>query len=144
MDTSVMQLFSDKRLRLTKPRIAVFSALKTAAQPLSIVEIIAFCPTADATSIYRTINLLMKLSIVTAVSHGWKQRYELAAPYRPHHHHLHCLACNRHTEIRSKQLESLIATLSREHNFTPQQHHFEISGLCEQCQTHPTGPRSDN
>lgn len=144
MDTSVRQLFSDKHLRLTKPRIAVFSALKTAAQPLSIVEIIALCPTADATSVYRTINLLMKLSVVTAVSHGWKQRYELAAPFKPHHHHLHCVSCHSHTELHSKHLETLISAISKENHFTPQQHHFEISGLCEQCQTHPTGPPSDN
>lgn len=123
-------------LRSTQPRRQIFEALTHAHEPLSIVQLTELLPSIDKVSIYRTIELFTKLGVSTPVSHGWKQRYELAAPFKPHHHHLRCTACGSHVEIHSKQLETLIATISEGHGFAARQHHFEISGLCRQCQNY--------
>lgn len=144
MTTRLNEILTRHSLRLTKPRQLVFDTLLTATQPRSIANLSHALPMVDKVSIYRTIELFTRLGITAVVNHGWKQRYELAAPFKPHHHHLHCIACESHTEIHSKQLEALIATISEEHGFAPQQHHFEISGLCERCQADHTTTRSVN
>lgn len=133
MDDHFTNLLEEHHLRITTPRKRLFEALKKASQPLSITELITQLPTVDKVSIYRTIDLFTKLSITTAITHGWKQRYELAAPFRPHHHHLVCRNCSKTTEIHSKKIESLITVISAEEGFTPLDHMFEITGLCRQC-----------
>lgn len=137
MELPIAQLFTSKHLRLTTPRILVFEALNAATHPLGVADIIRRCPTIDATSVYRTIDLFTKLGITTSVSHGWKQRYELAEPFQPHHHHIRCTACEKLIDIDWPDLETHIEALSQKYSFTVTGHSFELSGLCETCATHP-------
>lgn len=135
MDTRFIDLLAQHHFRITTPRKRLFEALTKASRPLAIAELITQLPTVDKVSIYRTIDLFTKLGITTIVMHGWKQRYELASPFRPHHHHLVCRACGEATEIHSKKIESLIAIIATEENFTASDHVFEINGLCHHCAT---------
>jgi Fe2+ or Zn2+ uptake regulation protein len=136
MELPISRLFNDKKLRLTQPRVLVFETLKKATQPLSIVEITKLCPTVDTASIYRTVDLFTKLAIATIVSHGWKQRYELAEPFRPHHHHMRCNLCETLIDINSLELEQQVAMLSEKYNFIVTDHSFELNGVCQKCATH--------
>lgn len=133
MELPISQLLRKKGLRLTKPRQDVFTTLKESDYPLSVVEIIKLCPHIDAVSIYRTIDLFTKLAITTSVSQGWKQRYELADPFQPHHHHMQCKQCNAITTINSPVLEKIITQLGKEHDFTVTSHSFELLGTCNEC-----------
>jgi Fur family transcriptional regulator, ferric uptake regulator len=131
-------LFARENLRLTNPRRAVFNTLYTSKHPMMIGEIIKICPNTDRVSIYRTLELFIKLSIAEVVPMGWKQRYELTSPFRPHHHHLYCTNCGALTDIHSQKLELLVAAVAKEYEFTPIEHKFEISGICKKCLTkHP-------
>lgn len=133
MNNELNGILVNAGLRLTKPRLLIFDTLKSFEQPMSIVDIVKACPGIDKVSVYRTISLFSKLHIISAVPHGWKQLYELAAPFTPHHHHLVCEKCGTLTEIHSKKLESMITNLTNEHGFTANGHHFEITGLCSNC-----------
>ena len=133
MHPEIIRLFSDHKLRLTKPREAVFELLKKADRPLSHVELMSASPDMDKVSIYRTIETFIRLGIVTSVPHGWKQRYELAAPFRPHHHHFLCLQCDMVEEIESDQLEKMIQIFAQYQGFKVTGHTFEITGLCKKC-----------
>lgn len=133
MELPISQLLSAKGLRLTKPRILVFETLKEAVHPLSVVDIIKRCPEIDAVSIYRTIDLFTKLAITTSVSHGWKQRYELAEPFQPHHHHIRCNQCEALTDIDWPELEQQIEAISRKYQFKITGHSFELNGVCDKC-----------
>ncbi len=135
MENDIAKVFFEHKLRFTNPRKAVFDTLKVATAPLSHMEIAHMTPHADKVSIYRTIDLFMKLGIVVAVPHGWKQRYELAAPFRPHHHHLHCEVCGVVEEIQSAQLEKIIHALADRQGFLVTGHMFEITGMCSNCRT---------
>jgi len=134
MDADTIALFTTKNLRLTKPRQAVFETLKRASTPLSHVEIAKMIPYIDKVSVYRTIDVFLKLGIVIGVAHGWKQRYELAAPFKPHHHHLLCTGCGNVEEIQSEKLEQIINILADQEEFEVKGHTFEITGLCRTCQ----------
>lgn len=133
MQQQLNSIFAKANLRLTRPRIEVFNTLKSIGRPMSIVEIIHACPGVDKVSIYRTIDVFIKLHVVSTIPHGWKHLYELSAPFTPHHHHLVCDKCGHLTEIQSKNLEHVIATLTNEYGFTATNHHFEISGTCKDC-----------
>jgi Fe2+ or Zn2+ uptake regulation protein len=133
MDTELIRIFADSSLRLTASRIAIFTALRNAGTPLSTAQIIKRCPEIDKVSVYRTIKLFSSLHIVTVVTHGWKQSYELASPFHPHHHHIVCDACGKVVELQSPSIESLFQKLAKEHAFMPTSHHFEIRGMCGKC-----------
>lgn len=127
-------IFAKHQLRMTTPRLAVFEVMRGSEMPLSIADITKKCPSVDRVSIYRTIELFVSLSIAEPISVGWKQRYELTSPFQSHHHHLYCMTCGKLIDIHSKKLEQLVAAIARDYNFTPAEHKFEVSGLCEKCQ----------
>lgn len=137
MDTELIRIFSDAKLRLTAPRIRIFNTLKASESPLSTAELIHLCPEVDKVSVYRTIALFTSLNIITTVTHGWKRSYELASPFLPHHHHLICQKCGDVTELQSDSIEALVKSLSQHSSFTPTSHHFEIHGICEICTNTP-------
>jgi Fur family transcriptional regulator, ferric uptake regulator len=130
-------LFAREHLRMTTPRQAVFTAMHDSGLPLSIAAITKQCANVDRVSIYRTIELFVRLGIVETVPVGWKQRYELTSPFKPHHHHLYCTRCHALIDVHSKKLEQLIAALAKEYDFTPNEHKFEVSGYCKQCSNIP-------
>lgn len=126
-------IFAREALRLTTPRKQVFEAMRSAEKPISISQITQKCPQVDRVSIYRTINLFIQLDIVEIVHVGWKKRYELTSLFKAHHHHLYCANCKALIDIHSKKLELLVASIAREYKFSPQEHKFEVSGLCRKC-----------
>lgn len=134
-ETSIKTALARHGLRLTKPRRMVFETLQKGGAPLSIVELAARIPEVDRASIYRTVHSFVELGIAKSVAYGWKYRYELAEPFRPHHHHFICSRCQRTIEIQSHALERLIRAVSTEHHFTAESHTFEIHGLCDACYT---------
>lgn len=133
MKPDIRKLFLTRGLRVTAPRLKVFDILEKATAPLSIADIIRMCPSVDRVSIYRTIDLFTRQGITVGIAHGWKQHYELAAPFRPHHHHLLCIKCGATAEVHSKELEEIVARIASKHNFSSSAHTFEITGLCKKC-----------
>ncbi len=132
--TSIQSILVGQKLRITKPRVAVFEALEQAKEPVSLRNLVEALSSIDRVSIYRTLELFEKLHIITVVHIGWKKRYELAAAHQQHHHHhLVCTQCGSITEINSERLEDVIHTLTGAHGFTPTGHTFEITGLCGNC-----------
>ncbi len=130
------RLLQQHHLRDTTPRRTVVAALLTVDHPLFIRELIAACPRIDRTTIYRTLETLTEIGVVHVVPFGWKQRYELAAPFRAHHHHLQCERCGAVIDIVSPELEQLISALAEQHQFTVTEHVFELRGRCNTCCTY--------
>jgi Fe2+ or Zn2+ uptake regulation protein len=130
-----ISLLQKSGLRLTTPRKAVFNILKKSTKPLTVTEVIRLLPNADKVSIYRTMDTFVKYHIVTVVPQGWKPRYELAAPLKPHHHHMHCENCGKLIDVQSSALEAAISTIAEGYDFAIHAHTFEISGICQTCQT---------
>lgn len=133
MHNELETVFAKEGYRLTTPRRQVFDALHKTETPLAIAAIIKACPDVDRVSIYRTLELFTKLGIADIIPFGWKQRYELTSPFKPHHHHLYCTTCGKLIDIHSQRLEQIVALITRDHHFTPVEHKFEISGQCEEC-----------
>lgn len=127
------QLLRQKGGRLTLPRQRVFTALEQASHPLSLRQLSMAVPEVDRTSIYRTLELYERLRIINIVHVGWKKRYELADPFKPHHHHLQCTQCHELIDIDTPELEQLMDAIARAHEYSITHHHFELEGVCRQC-----------
>lgn len=115
----------------------MFAALNKAEQPLSIAELIAACQGIDRASIYRTLELYDSLHIIAIVHVGWKKRYELTDPFKPHHHHLQCTQCHELIELNTPELEQLIDQLAVTYGYQLSSHHIELHGVCLSCQRDP-------
>lgn len=126
-------LLHKENIRVTSPRKAVFETLLKSHTPLSIREITSQTPTVERTSIYRCLDLFEKLGIIDIIHTGWKKRYELAGPFKPHHHHIQCTNCHKLTEIESQELERLISRISSNLGYHMSSHHFEVHGVCGKC-----------
>lgn len=133
MQKTIEQLLQTRRLRITTPRKIIFDVLLESKQPLSIVDIIDRAKSVDKVSVYRTIDLFVKEGIATTAPHGWKLRYELAAPLKPHHHHITCTNCGALQDVQHEKIERLMEALAKENGYEMTQHTFEISGLCANC-----------
>lgn len=130
----LQSLLQEHKVRLTAPRKAVFQALKQAPTHLYIKDLIRQCPQVDRVSIYRTLDLFQKLDIIQPIHIGFKKAYELADPFKEHHHHIHCTSCGRVTSIQSPALETAITHTAEQHRYLLSSHHIEVWGLCEECQ----------
>ena len=133
MNSVLATIFANAQLRLTSPRTEIFNALKASNSPMTIVDLVKACPSIDKVSVYRTIKLFSDLNITSTITHGWKQSYELSAPFIPHHHHMVCTTCGSLTELQSDKVENVINEIAKQYNFSPSSHHFEVSGVCGAC-----------
>lgn len=118
---------------LTKPRLAVFMALR-GHEPQTMQQLVARCPGVDRASVYRTIALFEQLGIVQRLQIGWKYKLELTDTFSHHHHHLTCLKCGRIISFdESDDLENELRRIAATNNFVVQSHQLEIQGLCPNC-----------
>lgn len=127
-------LLRQHNLRLTKPRQAVFAALQKTSKPLSLNDIIDSCPDINRSSVYRIIDTCISIGVAKVVHIDWKQRYELTDLFSPHHHHFRCTVCNGLTHVSDEEIEYAIEVVARKYAFVLTAHHFEIEGICRNCQ----------
>jgi len=127
------EIFERHNLRLTKPRQQVFDILRNSDVPLTVGDIAKNCKNINRASIYRTLLMFDTLNIINTITIGWKNYYELAEPFIPHHHYLYCINCQNAEPIQLQELEKLIDLIGKKHNFIVTKHHFELEGICEKC-----------
>ncbi|MFN8204378.1 MAG: Fur family transcriptional regulator [Solirubrobacteraceae bacterium] len=86
-------------------------------------------------SVYRTLEQLEELHLVTRLDVGQgTARYEAALPGGDHHHHMVCDTCGKVEPFEDPELERTIARLAdRVPAFTVGEHDVVLHGECERC-----------
>ena len=130
---TLSEIFEQHGFRLTKPRQQIFDILKNSEIPLTVGDIAKNCKNINRTSIYRTLIIFDRLKIISTIYIGWKNYYELAESFIPHHHHLYCINCQNAEPIQPKELEKLVDYIGKKYNFIVTKHHFDLEGICEKC-----------
>ena len=130
---TLSEIFEQHGFRLTKPRQQIFDILTNSEIPLTVGDIAKNYKNINRTSIYRTLIIFDRLKIINTIYIGWKNYYELAEPFIPHHHHLYCINCQNAEPIQPKELEKLVDYIGKKYNFIVTKHHFELEGICEKC-----------
>jgi Fur family ferric uptake transcriptional regulator len=123
--------------RLTPQRMMVVEALHGADKHVSAEEIHAQVraryPYANISTVYRTLDLLKGLGLVTEIALG-----DGCVRFHPvekgHHHHLVCQKCGKIIDLPESALAPLEGALSDMYQFKADLKHMAVFGLCSQCQ----------
>ena len=84
-------------------------------------------------SVYRTLELLSKLSLVRRVDIGSAACYEPAHPGGEHHHHVVCDDCGKVAAFEDRSLEDAIDRLGRRLKYNVGVHEVVLRGACPEC-----------
>ena len=122
--------------RLTPQRMMILSAIENSDDHISAEEIyaqvVAKYPHVNISTVYRTMELLKHLGLVTETDLGeGRVRYHSAE--KGHHHHLVCQECGAIIDLDETMLASVKDILLREYKFMADLRHLAIFGRCVNC-----------
>jgi len=114
----------------------ILSAIEDGAGHISAEEIYAQIaakyPQVNISTVYRTLDLLKQLGLVTETDFGdGRLRYHPVV--KGHHHHLVCTGCGAVTDLDESALARLQDVLLNRYSFAADLRHLAIFGLCEKC-----------
>lgn len=128
---------SRRGYRLTPQRIMILAALEDSENHISAEEIYAQIitkyPNVNISTVYRTLELLKRLGLVTE-SHLGEDRVRFHPAEQGHHHHLVCRVCGTVIDLDESSLASLKSALLQKYEFTADLRHMSISGRCVNCE----------
>jgi Fur family ferric uptake transcriptional regulator len=85
------------------------------------------------TTVYRSLELLVRLGLAQAASFGDNEkRYEAVEPGE-HNHHLVCKSCGNNIKLKECFLATIEDTILREYGFAVSEHLLELFGTCKTC-----------
>ena len=123
--------------RLTSQREAVLLTLHDFDFPASVDEIFNRVAQengdVELTTVYRTLDLLNSMGLVTIIDSGDKQRlYELVIKERPHLH-LVCRVCGRITGVELEQFQPMVDQIKQTAHFSVDLGSITVQGTCIDC-----------
>ena len=135
-DRDLISQLSEQGYRLTPQRMLVLSAIANSDHHISAEEIyaqvVAKYPYVNISTVYRTLDLLKRLDLVTETDlGGGRVRYHPVD--KGHHHHLVCQKCGAIIDLDESVLSSLQSQLLREYKFSADLRHLAIFGRCANC-----------
>ncbi|MBA7496070.1 Ferric uptake regulation protein [subsurface metagenome] len=127
---------SKQGYRLTPQRIMVLSAIENSDDHISAEEIyaqiVAKYPNVNISTVYRTLELLKRLGLVTETDLG-EGRVRYHPTEKGHHHHLVCRECGATIDLDDSLLAPLKSALFQEYRFIADLRHLAIFGRCINC-----------
>lgn len=132
----VIEALREAGYRLTPQRMMVIQAIADRDGHQTAEDIhrraVQSYPYLDIATVYRIIQLLKGLHLVTEIDPGGgSARYELAEPNK--HHHMVCRKCGTTFDLSPSYLEELRIRLVKEFGFEPDLEHFAVGGVCAAC-----------
>src|SRR5215212_9245102 len=125
-------LMRERGFRVTPQRQLILDAICESGghtTPEEIYERVhAKAPAVNLATIYRTVDFLRDLRLITEMYIGGKTYYEIAgeAP----HHHLVCRCCGHIEQIDHVTVVGLFARIEHEQQFKVETDHLALVGLC--------------
>ncbi len=122
--------------RMTPQRLMIVAAIEASENHISAediyAQVVAKYPNVNVSTVYRTLELLEKLGLVTKTDLGGG-----SIMYHPlekgHHHHLVCRECGITIDLDESALNPLKDSLLRDYQFIAELRHLGIQGLCVNC-----------
>lgn len=122
--------------KLTPQRMMIVRALRHAGGHISAArlaeEVHAEYPFVDLSTVYRTLDVLKRLRLVTQTDMGAGDVLFEWAPEAPHHH-LICTRCNCVAELDHRYFEAFGRAVREDTGFEPDLDHFAVFGVCGGC-----------
>ncbi len=132
----IISKLSELGYRLTPQRMMILSAIENSDNHISADEIyaqvLAKYPHVNISTVYRTLELLKGLGLVTETDlGGGRVRYHPAD--KGHHHHLVCRECGAIIDLDESVLSNLRNAVLQEYKFDADLRHLAIFGRCINC-----------
>jgi len=132
-----VQQLRERGFRLTPQREIILSVLHDVEGLATAEEIYGrvqrISTSVDISTVYRTLDLLQELDLVSCVDPGDDQRrYELLGIHGPHLH-LVCQACGQVIGADLQVARIFGQRLQAEYGFVPALDHLSVPGLCAAC-----------
>ena len=132
----IVRKLAEHGYRLTPQRLMIVSAIEASEGHISAEEVYAQVaakyPHVNISTVYRTLELLTELGLVTETDLGeGRVRYHPAD--KGHHHHLVCRECGWIIDLDESVVATLKSTLLREYSFDADLKHLAIFGRCAKC-----------
>jgi Fur family ferric uptake transcriptional regulator len=132
------RVLQERGHKLTQSRLAVLQVLAEAGAHLKVAELHRRAQRVSAgislASVYRTLELLAQLGLVTRVHTDHRQRH-YAPMSHGHAHHLICNGCGRVVEFTDCRMDALARRLARRARFRIESHCLEFFGRCQECRS---------
>jgi Fur family ferric uptake transcriptional regulator len=133
---SLITEITEQGYRLTPQRMMIISVIEGSDHHISAEEIYAQVvsryPNVNISTVYRTLELLKRLDLVTETDMGeGRVRYHPAD--KGHHHHLVCQECGTIIDLDESLLAPLKQSLLKQYGFSAELKHLAILGRCENC-----------
>ena len=127
----------DRGFRLTPQREMVLAALHQMDGPVTAdglyQRVQQVSTSVDISTVYRTLDLLQSMELVTSVDVGDAQRmYELCAGHG-RHAHLVCDRCGTITGVDMEQFQALSEAIRQRYGFRMDLDNLSFVGQCAQC-----------
>jgi Fur family ferric uptake transcriptional regulator len=130
--------------RMTLPRQVILVVLSKSEDHLLAKDIYMKIkkdyPNIGLTTVYRTLDLLVRMDLINKFEFGDGQsRYELAWDYKEHHHHLVCQGCGKIIDYNDfiddevKFFDKIQESLSKKYRFNIDSHEVYFYGKCDAC-----------
>jgi len=133
---SLLEILRQQGYRLTPQRMMVLEAIEESEDHISAEEIHARArakyPYINISTIYRTLELLKKMGLVTETELGGG-RFVYHPVGKAQHHHLVCRKCGRVRDIDAAVFQQLKDDLKANYGFNADFEHIAIFGTCENC-----------
>ncbi|RME97175.1 MAG: transcriptional repressor [Chloroflexi bacterium] len=123
-------------MRVTPQRAIIFEVIERLSGHITAEEIFSevqqINPYISLATVYRTLELLQELNLITPTNLGGSQTH-FAMQGHGAHHHLVCQKCGGIEDFSDDLLETLRTQLETRYGFSAQINHFSIFGLCRAC-----------
>ena len=133
---SMTDELSHQGYRMTPQRLMIVSAIENSENHISAediyAQVVAKYPNVNVSTVYRTLELLEQLGLVTKTEMG-VGRIMYHPLEKGHHHHLVCRECGNVIDLDESALTPLKETLLRDYRFIDDLRHLGILGLCTNC-----------
>ncbi len=131
-------VFKDKKLKRSHPRLLIYQELSDVRTPLSPQELYHHLLKEEKkvglTSIYRSLDLFESLGMVFKIRNGSSVKYKLCE-LEDHHHHIVCKSCGNVVELNFCDLSDLSRKVSESTGYQVIDHQLNFYGLCKDCKT---------
>ncbi len=129
-------LFKEKKLRKSHPRLLIYQELSDAKTSLSPQEIYQALLKKQRkiglTSTYRSLDLFESLGIVFKIINGTTVKYKLCET-EDHHHHIICKACGSVVELNFCDISDWSKKVTESTGYQVIDHQLNFYGFCKAC-----------
>jgi Fur family ferric uptake transcriptional regulator len=137
MNTALFRnLFKQKKLSLSHPRLLIYQELSNALSPLSPLEIyeqlLKKKKKIGLTSVYRSLNLFESLNLVFKIVNGSSVKYKLCE-LKEHHHHIICKSCGNVGVLNFCDISSWSKKVTEFTGYQVTDHQLNLFGFCKEC-----------